>query len=160
MAAVTTMWPLLLPRDIREDPTADWIPSALAHSVLFSACIYGSAVHLHSRGLDISCIDFRKILGSEQETISALNSLLQDPAQAVQDEVILTVLTLTFNRNEAKNSVISDPDPQRPLQDLQWLRLYSSLPVNHTHVNGLAMLLELKGGLDKIHLPGLAALLS
>jgi hypothetical protein len=108
----------------------------------------------------MSCIDFRKILGSEQETISALNSLLQDPAQAVQDEVILTVLTLAFNRNDVKNSVISDPDPQRPLQDLQWLRLYASLPVNHAHVNGLAMLLGLKGGLDKIHLPGLAALLS
>jgi hypothetical protein len=47
-----------------------------------------------------------------------------------------------------------------PLEDLQYLKLYSKLPPEETHVAALLEFLKLRGGIQKIRLPRLAGIIS
>lgn len=154
------MWPALFPGASGYDTTAAWFPVALQSPVLFSACMYGAALHRQNRSPDKLCVNVQKVLGSENETISRLHPLLKEPALATEDDIIFSIMTLAFRWREGLVAASPDPHPQRPLQNLQWLALYSSLPVNEAHVHGLSTLLKLKGGIEKVGLPGLAPLLS
>jgi hypothetical protein len=47
-----------------------------------------------------------------------------------------------------------------PLGDLQWLDIYATTSFNAAHHMGLYHLIQLRGGLENIELPGLAAVIS
>ncbi|KAL2219719.1 hypothetical protein M432DRAFT_655235 [Thermoascus aurantiacus ATCC 26904] len=97
----------------------------------------------------------------EVEAISLINQAIQDPARALTDAVILSVLSLATNRVD--NSVFGKESRtpfQPPLRNLQWLDVYGKLSPNPVHMKGLAQLVMLRGGLEKIELPGLAAIIS
>lgn len=158
VSAVKTMWPGLLPES---GHGATWVPQAIVDPVLFSACMYGAAVHKQSHGVTASEGDLHAITASANETIHRLNQIMGDPHRAISDEVILTVLTLAFNWRDGPNLMNPDPHPRRPLQNLQWLAMYSGLPVNQVHVAGLTTLLTMRGeDPGSQTLPGLAPLLS
>jgi hypothetical protein len=47
-----------------------------------------------------------------------------------------------------------------PLRNMQWLDIYGTLSPDPIHTQGLAQLINMRGGLENIALPGLAATLS
>jgi hypothetical protein len=97
----------------------------------------------------------------ESETVKRLNKMMRDPAQSCTDEVILAVLCMAFNRTDYSAwSVKNNPSSKAPLRNLQWLDVYGGLSLNDQHVKGLLALIETRGGIEAMKLPGLAETLS
>ena len=96
----------------------------------------------------------------EIETIKLVNNAVQDPARAASDAVLLSVLCMAHNT--AYNTQRQHPSTPftAPLQHLQWLDVFGSLPPNLVHVQGLIQMVLLRGGVQNIELPGLPSILS
>jgi hypothetical protein len=77
----------------------------------------------------------------------------------VTDEIILSVLCLATNDSPDLRDIKHSPF-QPTLRSLQWLDIYARLSPNPIHQAGLLRLVELRGGLYKLKLPGLAAVIS
>ncbi|KGY15701.1 hypothetical protein PABG_11356 [Paracoccidioides brasiliensis Pb03] len=171
--ATFELWPGLVPGASnqvwrQEDVMKSWLPPALANPALFTAFLYGAAGHLQTRKrLESSQVapqtreeKLEQII-SETETIKQLNKMMFDPQQLCTDEIILAVLCMAFNKiNYSVWTTNTDTSPRVPLCNLQWLHVYGGLSLNDQHVKGLFSLLQVKGGLHKITLPGLAETIS
>lgn len=97
----------------------------------------------------------------EIETIKLINEAVQDPARAASDAVLLSVLCMAHNTSNDSSQQRANVTPfTAPLQRLQWLDVYGSLPPNLVHVKGLIQMVMLRGGVEKIELPGLASIIS
>jgi hypothetical protein len=106
--------------------------------------------------------DMREMAVCEANVISRMNGILQDPLQAASDAVILTVLCLATNlyNGPSTDEETSSSPFYAPLRSLQWLDIYGRLSPHPVHQAGLLQLIALRGGLEKIELPGLAAVIS
>lgn len=96
----------------------------------------------------------------EAEAIKHLNKMVTDPKLAVCDETLMAVLCMAFNRVDYTRWQDNDIEFQVPLRSLQWLDVYGSLSLNDQHVKGLMALVNLRGGLQRIKMSGLAETLS
>jgi len=140
----------------------------MSDPTLFTAFLYGSLSHRKIRDKDRGTLrgplgdqEDREALICETATIRLLNEVTSDPSRAVTDAVILSVLCMAANSHQG---VALTPPAQSPfyppLRSLQWLDVYGALSANPVHVQGLARLIELRGGLGNVTLPGLAAIIS
>lgn len=90
-----------------------------------------------------------------------MNRAIQSPSGAVTDCIILCVLCMATNKVDGP---MWDQNQERifqaPLTSLQWLDIYGRLSPHPVHQAGLVQLVRLRGGLEKIELPGLAAIIS
>ncbi|KAJ0421509.1 hypothetical protein BJY00DRAFT_300895 [Aspergillus carlsbadensis] len=144
-----------------------WFTSSSAHPTLHSAMLYGSYSHRRTRWVmkrqgHFNYEDMREMAVCEANVISQMSSILQDPVQAASDAVILTVLCLATNLyNGPSNEEDTRTSPfYAPLRSLQWLDIYGRLSPHPVHQAGLLQLIAMRGGLEKIELPGLAAVIS
>jgi hypothetical protein len=97
----------------------------------------------------------------ELESIKMVNAAIQKPSRALSDAVILSVSCLVNVRGDELMWDENLRSPfQSPLRSLQCLDMYRSLFPNPVHLSGLAQLIELRGGLEQIKLPGMAPILS
>ncbi|KAM5484365.1 hypothetical protein McanCB56680_002440 [Microsporum canis] len=151
----------------REAAAGVWLPRAMANPALFTAFLYGAAGHMQTRRrLDSVQVapqtraEKLEQIVCETETIKQLNMMMKDPAQAFSDEVVLAVLCMAFNRIDYSGWTVSDPSPKAPLRNLQWLDVYGGLSLNDHHIKGLMAIIETRGGLKSIKMPGLAETLS
>ncbi|EGE06088.1 hypothetical protein TEQG_05202 [Trichophyton equinum CBS 127.97] len=151
----------------REAAAGVWLPRAMANPALFTAFLYGAAGHMQTRRrLDSVQVspqtrdEKMEQIVCETETIKQLNKMMKDPTQAFSDEVVLAVLCMAFNRIDYSGWKPSDPSPKAPLRNLQWLDVYGGLSLNDHHVKGLMAIIETRGGLKSIKMPGLAETLS
>ncbi|EFR01660.1 hypothetical protein MGYG_04662 [Nannizzia gypsea CBS 118893] len=151
----------------REAAAGVWLPRAMANPALFTAFLYGAAGHMQTRrrldSVQVSPQTRAEKLEQivcETETIKQLNMMMKDPAKAFSDEVVLAVLCMAFNRIDYSGWTVSDPSPKAPLRNLQWLDVYGGLSLNDHHVKGLMAIIETRGGLKSIKMPGLAETLS
>jgi hypothetical protein len=97
----------------------------------------------------------------EADAIARINRAIKIPAEAVTDEMILCVLCMATNKLE--NPLwedITDSPFNAPLRSLQWLDVYGRLSPHPVHQAGLRQLVSLRGGLEKLGLPGLATVIS
>lgn len=77
-----------------------------------------------------------------------------------EDENILSVYSLTYHGDLRRDNPAIAPS-QGPLTTLQLLHVYGGrLETVQVHLQGLAKMLTLRGGLNKIKLPGLAQAIS
>ncbi|KAK2748305.1 hypothetical protein FQN57_000963 [Myotisia sp. PD_48] len=151
----------------REAAAENWLPRAMGNPALFTAFLYGAAGHMQTRKRLESAQMVQQTreekleqIVCETETIKQLNKMMKDPSQVCSDEVILAVLCMAFNRIDYSGWTLADPSPKAPLRNLQWLDVYGGLSLNDHHVKGLMALIQTKGGLDKMKMPGLAETLS
>ncbi|EER44707.1 conserved hypothetical protein [Histoplasma capsulatum var. duboisii H88] len=171
--AIFDLWPGLVlgagnKKWTQEDVAQSWLPRAMSHPALFTAFLYGAAGHLQTRQRLESAIiapqtreEKLEQIVCETETIKQLNKMMLDPQQTALDEVILAVLCMAFNKTDySKWTSDIDPAPKAPLRNLQWLQVYGGLSLNDQHVKGLLALIQTRGGLDQLKLPGLAETLS
>lgn len=97
----------------------------------------------------------------EIESIKLINRAVQDPGRAASDAVLLSILCMAHNTSHNADQRRSSRTPfTAPLQRLQWLDVYGSLPPNIVHVRGLIQMVMLRGGVEAIDLPGLSSILS
>jgi hypothetical protein len=166
--ALSVVWPNLMPSSAHRGihPSAkDWYSLSTSNSTLLIAMLFGSFVHKRTNWLlgrgDFGLADIRMIQMCEVESIRNINRAIQDPSQATSDAVILSVVCLANNRYEERTSQYTDHSPfHAPLRSLQWIDIYGSLFPNPVHEAGLVQLIALRGGLEEIQLPGLAAVIS
>lgn len=100
------------------------------------------------------------MLQSRAEIVRDLNIAIQDPVEACKDINIFAVVALAKNEVAQRKEVLLKTPKQGPLKNLQLLNLLALSEIDPVHYDGLSKLIELKGGLGKIEIPGLAALIS
>ena len=90
------------------------------------------------------------------ETIRGVHHKFADTSMSCEDENILAVYALSYHGELRLHPPVTAPS-QGPLTTLQLLHLYGGrLHTVNVHLQGLAKMLALRGGLSKIKLPGLA----
>lgn len=92
--------------------------------------------------------------------LKEIRSMIDDLPMDRLDEVIATVLILSVTSQLAVKPRAELPaSPFRsPLAEAQLLDFWGALKFDPTHLNGMRRLVELKGGLDKMGSPDIAAL--
>ncbi|KAL4862080.1 hypothetical protein BDV12DRAFT_203388 [Aspergillus spectabilis] len=85
---------------------------------------------------------------------------MNDPSRSVCDSMIWSVVCLAHNQPDDNLSSVQKTPFTAWMSRLQWLDIYGSLKPNLMHIKGLIQMVNLRGGLDKIGLPGLAAVIS
>ncbi len=94
------------------------------------------------------------------ETIRGVHQKFADDSKSCEDENILAVYALSYHGELRRHPPAAAPS-QGPLTTLQLLHLYGGrLHTVNVHLQGLAKMLKLRGGLSKIKLPGLAQAIS
>ncbi|KAL1854701.1 hypothetical protein Plec18170_004792 [Paecilomyces lecythidis] len=159
--------PLLPDGEGRTKKSEFWLPLAVNNPALFSAIMYGTATHEQGRGrverpnsLALEKKERLQIMIVEDEAIRRLNSIISDPSQALNDEIILAIMTVAFSRYENTTIPPSWRAHLSPFRRLQWLDVYCSLDLDQVHILGLLQVVHLKGGLHEIKMEGLAETLS
>jgi hypothetical protein len=93
------------------------------------------------------------------ETIRGVHQKFSDNSVSCEDENILAVYALSYH-GELRSAPAAAPS-QGPLTTLQLLHIYGGrLHTVNVHLQGLAKMLRLRGGLAQIKLPGLAQAIS
>lgn len=141
-----------------------WFSHSVSHPALHSSMLFGSFSHRRVRvctkdNAHFNADDLKQMSLAHQDSISKINEAIQSPSLAVTDNVILSVLCLA-NNDIPKNQNVNNSPFRPPLRSLQWLDVYGTLSPNPIHQEGLAQLVRLRGGLERIELPGLAAVIS
>ncbi|RAL11920.1 uncharacterized protein BO97DRAFT_443623 [Aspergillus homomorphus CBS 101889] len=160
------LWPGLTPVSPGHDAnpaSTNWFPLALADPTLFTAFVFGSLSHKRVQWLK-GTIPAHAFLPSEQqmlqlcetETIRNVTREVSDPTRAVCDAVILSVICMAHNVADNEHMKGQKLPFTAPMQRLQWLDIYSSLPPNLVHIKGLTQMVKMRGGLENLTLPGLA----
>ncbi|KAJ5574861.1 hypothetical protein N7450_008760 [Penicillium hetheringtonii] len=166
--SLSVLWPGLLPPSFRAShPGVNaWLENSATHEALHSTLLFGSYSHrrtlwlVKNRG-HFSNEDGKKLSLCEADAIVRVNRAIQSPSGAVTDCIILCVLCMATNKVDGP---MWDQNQERifqaPLTSLQWLDIYGRLSPHPVHQAGLVQLVRLRGGLEKIELPGLAAIIS
>ncbi|KIW10775.1 hypothetical protein PV08_10074 [Exophiala spinifera] len=137
-----------------------WLQMAFRDRGLFHASLfcqltrnrifYPSAVFLESR----------ETMQCYTETIRGVHQKFLDSSMSCEDENILSVHSLTYHGDLRRHAPAIAPS-QGPLTTLQLLHVYGGrLETVQVHLQGLAKMLTLRGGLNKLKLPGLAQTIS
>ncbi|PKY00527.1 hypothetical protein P168DRAFT_275828 [Aspergillus campestris IBT 28561] len=165
--SVQILWPGLTPGN-GVSAVRSWFPLSLSEPTLFTTFLYGSLSHQRVQWINrwipeaaFSPRDQQLLHFCEMESIKLIQHDISQPDRAVQDAVILSVMCMAHNNadiNDARRHRRTPFTP--PMQRLQWLDIYGSLPPNLIHTRGLAQLVQIRGGLKNIRLPGLAPILS
>lgn len=104
--------------------------------------------------------DSREHVQCYTETIRGVHQKFQDNTTSCADENILSVYSLAYHGASRPQKSTQTPN-QGPLNTLQLLNVYGGrLQTVEVHLRGLAKMLTLRGGVDKIGLPGLAQAIS
>ena len=169
-SGLSIIWPFLTP----DSPSGSgivanstWFPLSLTDSTLFTAFLFSSLSHQYVRWRNHAIPDgafkqrdLRILQMVEIETIKLVNNAVQDPSRAAIDAVLLSVLCMAHNTAYSTPQQRPSTPFTAPLQHLQWLDVFGSLPPNLVHVQGLIQMVLLRGGVQNIELPGLPSILS
>ena len=85
-----------------------------------------------------------------------LKTALQDPALAIGDEIICTVMVLACSGADLTKPRVKSSLFNPPLTSLQWLEVYATVNMSEMHFIGLKRLVELRGGLANLEMGFLA----
>ncbi|KAJ5891019.1 uncharacterized protein N7473_007247 [Penicillium subrubescens] len=163
------LWPGLMPKSslgTTHIGVQRWFASSASNAALHSTLLYGSYSHRRALWLvkqrgHFSADDAKQMAICEADAIARINRAIKIPAEAVTDELILCVLCMATNKleNPLWEDVTESPF-NAPLRSLQWLDVYGRLSPHPVHQAGLRQLVSLRGGLEKLGLPGLATVIS
>ncbi|PWY92641.1 hypothetical protein BO70DRAFT_15725 [Aspergillus heteromorphus CBS 117.55] len=161
------MTPSMLPTPEVTNPyLQSWFPLSLSDSALFPALLSSSLTHYKVNHLLTGDLPAPFGMGDEsltlgasyKETVKAINAAMQDPVRVTSDATILAVLMTIEKPFMPGSKDWSQESPfQAPLRRLQWLNVHGAREPNLDHQTGLCRLIQLRGGLHNIRLPGVAA---
>lgn len=97
----------------------------------------------------------------EMDAIKSINRMLRDPVLAISDIAVLGVLSLVCTPVNTGRCPYRPIPFLAPLQEAPWLNIQGvGVNYNLAHANGLRKMLEMRGDLSSIRIPGLAAVLT
>jgi hypothetical protein len=100
------------------------------------------------------------VFRSLNEIVRSMSVVMKDPVEACKDINILAIAALAKN-GQVKDMPLPLKTPkQGPLRSLQFLSSFELTDIDAVHFDGLTKVIELKGGLETIEMPGLTALIS
>lgn len=140
----------------------------MSEPTLMTAITFGSLSHQRVQWLNRWIPDgaFREreqqlLKVCEMETIELINQEMKKPGRAISNAVILSVMCMAHNATDISEERQFRHIPfTAPMRRLQWIDVYGSLRPNLVHVQGLISMINLRGGLEAIDLPGLAPVVS
>ena len=94
------------------------------------------------------------------EAISELNKEMRDPSRACTADNILAVVCLAYNGLDVAEVEPPKSPSQSALTSLQMMDHYGALNTVVVHAEWLAKLVAMPGGLSKLEIEGLAAIIS
>jgi len=141
------------------NPLAEtWLRTTFRDRGLFHASLFCQLTR--NRVFFSTPIETRETMQCYTETIRGVHQKFQDTSISCEDENILSVYALSYHGDLRRDPPVVAPS-QGPLTTLQLLHIYGGrLETVQVHLQGLAKMLILRGGLSKIKLPGLAQAIS
>jgi hypothetical protein len=132
-----------------------WLGSCQKTPLLFYALMLSSSIHLDIVRLSKFTGNSPTILSYKQTIFRILSEIIREGNDTSRDEVILAIFTLSSH--EIMPLIEEKRTPfNSPLKKLQFLNIYGSIQFVPEHMKACLELIELKGGIEKIQLPGLA----
>lgn len=166
LPGVSILWPNLIPGSRENGSMQAWSRSHIVEEATCFALSLGALSHKQSYSSEShdperSQLLQRRLLYVEMESARAVNQALASRARPITDSLILSALCMANNSSAERIPPRQDLSPFRaPLRELQWLNIYAMNTANVAHHAGLYHLIQLRGGVNSIQLPGLAAILS
>ncbi|OQV03894.1 hypothetical protein CLAIMM_08873 isoform 3 [Cladophialophora immunda] len=151
------------PDRMEESVARHWISWYMSDSILFHALCFSQLARLSvTEASGLNPISQRARWYCYSVVVGEVNRRFNNVSTRCSDESILAVQALAFHGDRTAHD--SEPPgslSQGPMSALQGLDLYAGRldPVN-MHVHGLAKMLAMRGGIEEIRFPGLAAMLS
>ncbi|EXJ70310.1 uncharacterized protein A1O5_06378 [Cladophialophora psammophila CBS 110553] len=146
-----------------ESVARHWISWYMSDSTLFHALCFGQLARLSAtEPSGLKPVSRKAHWYCYSEVVREVNRRFNNASTRCSDESILAVQALAFHGDKAEDDREPPRSPsQGPLNAMQGLDIYAGRldPVN-IHVLGLARMLSMRGGIDEIKVPGLAAMLS
>ncbi|RDW66559.1 hypothetical protein BP6252_10194 [Coleophoma cylindrospora] len=155
--------PAMFPDAVENSPIrTNLLHLSLVHAPLLQLFIMGSLIFSQGAlGPFASKSVTQRLFQCRAEVVRLVNAAISNPAEACNDINIFAVSALAFKGSPCKKVDVPLKIPkQGPLRSLQFLSAYAMTDSVSIHVDGLSKLIEIKGGLDKIEIPGLASLIS
>ncbi|KIX98345.1 uncharacterized protein Z520_05646 [Fonsecaea multimorphosa CBS 102226] len=135
-----------------------WLQMTFRDRSLFHASLFCQLTR--NRIFLLSPSDSPETMQCYTETIRGVHQKFADTSVSCEDENILAVYALSYHGEPRVHPPTPAPS-QGPLTTLQLLHLYGGrLRTVNVHLQGLAKMLTLRGGLSKLKLPGLAQAIS
>lgn len=129
----------------------------LLHIFIIGALLYSQGALASAPGNSTTLDLFR----CRAQLVRDISVAIEDPAEACKDINIFAVSALANKGRRRKLALPVGRTPnQGPLRTLQRIDSYGLTVTDPIHAEGLEKMLELKGGFEKIEMPGLAALIS
>ncbi len=131
-------------------------------SVLFHAQCFAQLARLSVTVNELNPINRRAYWYCYSEVVREVNRRFSDPPERYSDALIHVVQALAFHGEATTDDADIPKSPsQGPMNSMQGLDTYAGRlnPVD-MHVNGLAKMMSMRGGIADIEFPGLAAMLS
>ncbi|KIX03592.1 uncharacterized protein Z518_07145 [Rhinocladiella mackenziei CBS 650.93] len=135
-----------------------WLRTTFRDRGLFHASLFCQLTR--NRIFFSSAPETREQMQCYNETIRGVHERFKDAILSCEDENILSVYALSYHGELRRDPPAVAPS-QGPLTTLQLLHIYGGrLETVQVHLQGLAKMLSLRGGISKIALPGLAQAIS
>ncbi|KAI1609879.1 hypothetical protein EDD36DRAFT_453605 [Exophiala viscosa] len=135
-----------------------WLRTTFRDRGLFHASLFCQLTR--NRVFYASPAESREQVQCYTETVRGVHQKFGDTTMSCEDENILAVYALSYHGDLRRSPPAVAPS-QGPLTTLQLLHIYGGrLETVPVHLQGLAKMLTLRGGLSKIQLPGLAQAIS
>lgn len=138
----------------------DWFQQCLRTSGILHTALFCQARRAQAARPGMITMSGNELMLCQTEAVHAINDKLSQQATAVDDESLRIVFSLTWHGSVKQEPALRAPR-QVPLGDLQSLRLFLGIiACDMVHFRGLDRMLDLRGGLHTVRMPGLAHLIS
>ncbi|KAL5322824.1 hypothetical protein ACEPPN_010803 [Leptodophora sp. 'Broadleaf-Isolate-01'] len=157
--SVGILWPGFSPES--QMPAA-WFRKAWERPIVMHALAFGAIVHMDVLRSPRLSLENPLRLFHKVQTMRLLKEEMKNPNQAVLDDVILAILTLSTNEVETVANNIKEKARSpfnSPLASIQWLDVYGCISHVKTHTAAMRSIIARRGGLENVELPGLAEVL-
>lgn len=141
---------------------AAWFRKAWERPIVMHALAFGAIVHMDVLRSPRLSLENPLRLFHKVQTMRLLKEEMKNPNQAVLDDVILAILTLSTNEVETVANNIKEKARSpfnSPLASIQWLDVYGCISHVKTHTAAMRSIIARRGGLENVELPGLAEVL-
>ncbi|KAE9373670.1 hypothetical protein N431DRAFT_465948 [Stipitochalara longipes BDJ] len=132
-----------------------WFTAGLKNPLLFHALAFAGLIHMDFLRYHQIYPDSVQALPHKLIVIQKLNEAIKNGSEMSTDDVILAILTLasheTLKVTEEKRRPFNSP-----LRRAQWINVYGHIKYIEEHRKAVLDLLNLRGGLETLQLPGLA----
>lgn len=167
-AGVSVLWPTLFPHRSKQMNNAAISAWSHLYMVDEKVCLvfsFSALCHMRSNPLPIEKQYLRGgrqiIHFLEMKSARMIRESLQKPSPHITDALIMCALCMANHSSTDIGFVSQRESPfQSSFRRLQWLEVYGAKAIKNDYHLGLLQLVQLKGGLKEIRMPGLAAIIS